>query len=165
MKYLLRDRMFSIGDDFWITTEHGEKVFLVDGKVLRISDTFELKDAHGHKVAVIKKKLVSIRDAMKIERDGEVIATVRKKLFTPFRDKYEAQLSDGRELEVHGNFLDHEFDVDENGHRLARVSRKWFSFRDTYAIDIHSDDQDVALLLCVAVCVDHMQAAEHETKL
>ena len=164
MKFLLRDRMFSIGDDFWITTEHGDKMFLVDGKVLRVADTFELKDTNGHKVAVIKKKLVTIRDAMKIGRDGEVIAKVKKKLFTPFRDKYEVELADGRELEVHGNFLDHEFDVDEGGHRIARVSRKWFSFRDTYGIDI-DDDQDIPLLLCVAVCVDHMQAAEHADKL
>jgi uncharacterized protein YxjI len=164
MKYLLRDRMFSIGDDFWITTEHGEKMFLVDAKILRVADTFELKDQHGHKVAVIKKKLVSIRDAMKIEREGEVIATVKKKMFTPFRDKYAVELADGRELEVHGNLLDHEFDIDERGHRIARVSRKWFSFRDTYGIDIH-DDQDIPLVLCVAVCVDHMQAAEHQDRL
>ena len=164
MRFLLRDRMFSIGDDFWITTEHGEKMFLVDAKVLRVADTFELKDNNGHKVAVIKKKLVSIRDAMKIERNGEVIATVKKKLFTPVRDKYEAVLSDGREYEVHGNFLDHEFAIEENGHRVAHISRKWFSFRDTYGIDIQ-DDQDVALLLSVAVCVDHMQAAEHQDRL
>ena len=164
MKYLLRDRLFSIGDDFWITTEHGEKAFLVDAKILRISDTFELKDMQGHKVAVVKKKLVSIRDAMKIERDGEVVATVKKKLFTPFRDKYEVHLHDGRELEVHGNFSDHEFAVEEHGHRIAHISRKWFSFRDTYGIDIQ-DDQDVPLLLSVAVCVDHMQAAEHQDRL
>ncbi|MEZ0092631.1 LURP-one-related/scramblase family protein [Streptacidiphilus sp. EB129] len=161
MKFLMRDRMFSIGDDHWITTEHGEKAYLVDGKVLRISDTFELKDPHGHTVAVIKKKLVSVRDAMKIERGGETLATVKKKLFTPFRDKYEAQLHDGRELEVHGDFFDHEFDIDEGGHRVARVSRKWFTFRDTYGIDV-KDGQDVPLLLCVAVCVDHLQRLEHE---
>ncbi|MFC1410161.1 LURP-one-related/scramblase family protein [Streptacidiphilus sp. N1-12] len=161
MKFLMRDRMFSIGDDHWITTEHGDKAFLVDGKVLRVSDTFELKDPTGVKVAVIKKKIVSVRDAMRIERDGDTLATVKKKLFTPFRDKYEAHLADGREYEVHGDFLDHEFDIDdEGGHRIARVSKKWFSFRDTYGIDIE-DGQDIPLLLCVAVCVDHLQRIEH----
>ncbi|MFC1404934.1 MULTISPECIES: LURP-one-related/scramblase family protein [Streptacidiphilus] len=160
MKFLMRDRMFSIGDDHWITTEHGDKAFLVDGKVLRVSDTFELKDPSGVKVAVIKKKIVSVRDAMKIERDGETIATVKKKLFTPFRDKYEAHLDDGREFEIHGNILDHEFDIeDDNGDRVARISRKWFTLRDTYGIDIE-DGQDVPLLLCVAVCVDHLQRME-----
>jgi uncharacterized protein YxjI len=161
MKFLMRERMFSVGDDHWITTEHGDKAFLVDGKVLRISDTFELKDVNGVQVAVIKKKIVSVRDAMKIERDGATVATVKKKLFTPFHDKYEAHLDDGREYEVSGNFLDHEFEIeDENGRRLAKVSKKWFSIRDTYGIDVE-DGTDVPLLLSIAVCVDHLQQVEH----
>ena len=161
MKFQMRERMFSVGDDHWITTEHGDKAFLVDGKVLRISDTFELKDANGVEVAVIKKKIVSVRDAMKIERGGDTIATVKKKLFTPIRDKYVAHLEDGREWEVSGDFLDHEFEIeDENGSRLAKVSKKWFSVRDTYGIQVE-DDADIPLLLCIAVCVDHLQAEEH----
>ena len=138
MKFQMRERMFSVGDDHWITTEHGDKAFLVDGKVLRISDTFELKDVNGVQVAVIKKKLI-----------------------TPFHDKYEAKLEDGREWEVSGNFLEHEFEIeDENGSRLAKISKKWFSVRDTYGIQIE-DDADVPLLLCIAVCVDHLQRDEH----
>lgn len=161
MKFLMRERMFSIGDDHWITTEHGEKAFLVDGKVLRVSDTFELKDPNGHKVAVIKKKIVTVREAMKIERDGRTIATVKKKLFTPFHDKYAAHLEDGGEWEVSGNFLDHEFEIeDEHGSRLAKVSKKWFSVRDTYGINVE-DGADVPLLLSIAVCVDHLQREEH----
>jgi uncharacterized protein YxjI len=86
---------------------------------------------------------------------------VKKKLFTPFRDKYEAKLDDGREFEVHGNFLDHEFEIeDEDGHRVAKVSKKWFSLRDTYGIDVE-DGQDIPLVLCIAVCVDHLQREEH----
>jgi uncharacterized protein YxjI len=163
VKYLMRERIFGIGDDHWITTEQGEKAFLVDGKALRIRETFELKDPSGEKVAVIKKKLVSVRDAMVVERDGDTLATVRKKLFTPFRDVYEAKLEDGRELEVHGDFFDHEFEIEDDGHRVARVSRKWFSIRDTYAIDIPDeiDYADVPLLLSVAVCVDHLNGEEH----
>jgi uncharacterized protein YxjI len=162
MKFLMRERMFSVGDDHWITTEHGDKAFLVDGKVLRISDTFELKDADGVEVAVIKKKIVSIRDAMKIERDGETVATVKKKLFNPLHDTYEAQLADGREFEVSGNFLEHEFEIEDNdGRRVAKVSKKWFSIRDTYGIHIE-EGQDVPLLLCIAVCVDHLQRVEHD---
>ena len=163
MKFLMKERMFSIGDDHWITTEQGDKAYLVDGKVLRISDTFELKDADGVKVAVIKKKIVSIRDTMKIERDGETIAKVKKKLFNPVHDSYHAELSDGREYEITGDFVDHEFEIeDSEGSRVAKISRKWFNIRDTYGIQIE-DDQDVPLLLSIAVCVDHLQREEgHE---
>ncbi|MGA5701822.1 LURP-one-related/scramblase family protein [Peterkaempfera bronchialis] len=161
MKYLVRERIFGIGDDFWVTTEGGEKAFLVDGKALRLRETFELRDASGRVVAVIRKKVLSVRDAMKVEdAHGETVATVKKKLFTPFRDSYRAELADGGELEIHGDFLDKEYDIEGGGERLARISRKWFRIRDTYAVDV-AEGADPALLLSVAVCVDRL-AAEHE---
>ncbi|WP_055586418.1 LURP-one-related/scramblase family protein [Streptacidiphilus griseoplanus] len=162
MKYLVRERIFGIGDDFWVETDSGEKAFLVDGKALRLRETFELKDAAGEVVAVIRKKVLSPRDSMKIEdAHGETVATVKKKLFTPFRDSYLAELADGGEWEIHGDFLDKEYDIEADGGRLARISRKWFRIRDTYAVDV-ADGADAALLLSVAVCVDRLSAAEHE---
>ncbi len=39
MRYLVRERLFSISDDFWVTDERGDEVFLVDGKALRLHET------------------------------------------------------------------------------------------------------------------------------
>lgn len=159
----MRERIFGIGDDHWIMTEHGEKAYLVDGKALRVRETFELKDVStGQEVLKIQKKLISVREAMRIERDGDTIATVRKKLITFIHDKYIAELEDGSpDIEVSGNFTEHEFDIEQDGRRIGQVSKKWFSLRDTYAVDV-ADDADVPLVLAVAVVVDHMQREEHE---
>ncbi len=156
MKYLVKERIFAIGDDYWIEDEHGEKAYLVDAKVLRVRDTFELKDQGGRVVAVIRHKLLSVRDAMKIEdARGDVVATVRKKLFTPFRDKYHVELQDGGELEIHGDLIEKDYRIESHGDKIAEISRKWFRMRDTYGVRI-ADGADTALLLAVAVCVDHL---------
>ncbi len=78
MRYLVRERLFSITDDFWVTDERGDKVFLVDGKALRLRETFELKDASGAVLATIRKRLLSFTDTLEIEYDGAVVATVHK---------------------------------------------------------------------------------------
>ncbi len=39
MKYLVRDKMLAVGDDYWIEDEDGRHAFLVDGKALRFRDT------------------------------------------------------------------------------------------------------------------------------
>ena len=83
MRYLVRERLFSITDDFWITDQQGDKVFLVDGKALRLRETFELKDASGAKLAIIRKKFLTFTDAMEIEHDGAVAATVHKAVISP----------------------------------------------------------------------------------
>ncbi|MEU1421400.1 LURP-one-related family protein [Kitasatospora sp. NPDC005751] len=161
MRYLVREKLFAIGDDYWIEDDQGHKAFLVDGKVLRLRDTFELKDADGRVIAVVKEKAFTVRDAMRIEdADGEVVATVREKLFTPFRDKYLVELAGGGELKVHGDLIDKDYRIeDEHGDELARISRKWFRIRDTYGVEV-ADGADVGLLLAVAACVDHLTAQD-----
>ena len=47
MRYAVQEKLFSIGDDFWITDEGGGKAFLVDGKVLRLRQTLEIQDPDG----------------------------------------------------------------------------------------------------------------------
>ncbi|MEU3463328.1 LURP-one-related family protein [Streptomyces sp. NPDC006733] len=161
MKYLVREKLFAVGDDYWIEDERGDRAFYVDGKVLRIRETLELRDAQGNEVAVIRKKLVSLRDAMEVERGGDVLVTVRKKRLTLLRDVYRAELASGEELEVRGDIVDKEFDIEYEGERLARISRKWFRMRDTYAIDVEREDADAGMLVAIAVCVDRLVDKEH----
>src|SRR3954451_17234801 len=87
-KYRMRERMFSIGDDFWIETEDERRAFKVDGKALRIRETLVLEDPSAHKFYTICEKKLPVRDKMKIERDGKTIATVKKALVSPLRDRF-----------------------------------------------------------------------------
>jgi uncharacterized protein YxjI len=160
-RYAVREKMFSIGDDFWITDDGGNKVFLVDGKALRLRQTFELKDRSGQVLATVHKKLIAIRDTMEIEHDGQVVATVRKALISPLHHRSVVDLAEGGQLEAVGNILDKEFDIQEGGQPIAHISRRWFRIRDTYGVDIAPGQND-ALLLCVAVCLDRIHHDEEE---
>ncbi|MEV0785177.1 LURP-one-related family protein [Streptomyces sp. NPDC050423] len=162
MRLLVRERLFGIGDDYWIEDADGRKVFLVDGKAMRVRDTFELKDAQGRTVAEIKQKLISLRDTMLIERDGEQLAKVKRKRLSLLRNHYRVTLVDGTELDVSGKILDREFAVEYDGELLAQISRRWLTIRDTYGIDIVREDADTALLIAVAVCVIVLAEKEHE---
>lgn len=161
MKFQVRERIFGFGDDYWITDEHGERAFFVDGKVLRLHDTLELKDPGGAVLATVHKKMLSIRDSMKVERDGETVATVRKALFTPLREKYTAELAGGGEIEISGDILDKEFEMRLDDEPIAAVSRKWFRIRDTYGVEM-ADDADAPLILAIAICVDRILEREKE---
>ena len=159
MRYLVREKVFSIGDDFWVTDEQGNEAFLVDGKALRLRQTFELKDRSGAIVATVRKRLLAVRDSMDIERDGAVIATVKKAVFSPLHHRSVVELPGGGELEAIGNILDKEFEIRSGGAVLAQVSRSWFRMRDTYGVDV-APGQDDALMLAVAVCLDRIHHDE-----
>ncbi|HYO76090.1 MAG TPA: LURP-one-related family protein, partial [Thermoanaerobaculia bacterium] len=127
----------------------------VDGKVMRLRETFELKDRQGNVVATIRGKLVSIRSKMDILRGGDVVATVTKALFAPFRDKFKVDVAGGDDLEIDGSILDHEYTIRRGDQPVGQVSKRWFTFTDTYGIDVAGGEDD-ALILAIAVALDEM---------
>jgi uncharacterized protein YxjI len=154
MKFLMRERMFSIGDDFWIEDESGQRVFLVDGRALRLRQTFELKGPDGQVLAVIRKKMISIRDTMVVERDGDTVAKVHKKMFSPLHHKMIIELADGDEWTATGDLIDKNYTIEGDRGVVAETSRKWFRIRESYGIEVAHPD--VPLVLAVAVAVDEL---------
>lgn len=152
MKYRMKQKMVSIGDDFWIEDDSGNKVFKVDGKAMRIRDTFVMTDARGSEVAKIQERKMHIRDTMAIERAGKKIATVHKRLVGR-RDHLKVDLEGGGELKVKGKLTDHEYKIEAKHGEVAEISKKWFRIRDTYGVDI-APGQDDALILAITVAVD-----------
>jgi uncharacterized protein YxjI len=154
--YQMRQKMVSIGDDFWIENEQGQKVFKVDGKALRVRQTLIMEDATGKEICKIQEKMLRIKDSMAIEGpNGEELATVKKALITPVRERWVVKVQNGPDLDVQGNIVDHEYSIGEGRDKVAEVSKKWFRLRDSYGVSIDPGQND-ALILAVAVCIDEM---------
>jgi uncharacterized protein YxjI len=152
----MRQKMVSIGDDFWIENDRGEKVYKVDGKALRVRQTLIVEDAHGNELYKIQEKMLRVKDSMEIEdARGQRAAMVKKALITPIRERWTVNVKGGPDLEVQGNILDHEYTIGEGRDKVAEVSKKWFRLRDTYGVEIDAG-QDDALLLAVTVVIDEM---------
>jgi uncharacterized protein YxjI len=155
-RYRMRQKLVSIGDDYWIENEAGERVFRVDGKAMRLRNTLDLEDAQGTQVCRIQTRVLHIRDSMAIEgQDGNQIALVHKALISPLRERWKVDLEGDREWKVQGNVLDHEYEIEQDDRKIAEVSKKWFRVRDTYGVEI-APDEDQALVLAVSVAVDTM---------
>jgi uncharacterized protein YxjI len=154
-RYQLREKVFAIGDDFWIETEDGERAFKVDGKALRVRSTFILETPSGEELFKIQEKKLRVRDTMEIEHDGDTVATIKKALVTPLRDRFAIELKEGGGLSAKGNIVDHEYEIERDGDKIAEVSKRWFRIRDTYGIEIAPGEND-ALILAAVVCIDEM---------
>ncbi len=152
--YQMREKMFAIGDDFWIEKD-GERAFKVNGKALRVRDTLVLESPSGEELFTIQEKKLSVRDKMEIEHDGRTVATIKKALVNPLRDRYSIEVEDGKDMEAKGNIVDHEFEFKRDGDKVAEVSKRWFRVRDTYGVEV-APGQDDALILACTVCIDQM---------
>jgi uncharacterized protein YxjI len=154
--YRMRQQLVSFGDDYWIETDRGERVYKVDGQALRIRKTLVFEDAHGQALCTIRERMLRIKETMDIEGpNGEHVATVKKALFTPLRERFTVDIAAGPALDVQGNFLDHEYTIEEGRTKVAEVSKRWFRLRDAYGVEIAPGQNDV-LILAITVCVDMM---------
>jgi uncharacterized protein YxjI len=151
--FQMREKIFAIGDDYWIEDSSGQKAYKVDGKAIRFRETFVLEDASGAELATIKEKKLAVRDTMTIEI-GDREAKVHKRLLG-IRDRYVIDFDEGDDYSAKGNFLDHEYEIERDGDKVAEISKKWFRVRDTYGVEVENK-QDVPLILAITVCIDAM---------
>lgn len=154
-RYQMHEKLLSIGDDFWIETDDGQRAFKVDGKALRLRSTFVLEAPTGEELLRIQEKKLHVRDTMQVEHDGDTRATIRKALVSPLRQRFTIDVAGGGELSAKGNIVDHEYAIERDGQKVAEVSKRWFRVRDTYGIEITPGEDD-ALILATAVCIDEM---------
>ncbi|AKB47430.1 hypothetical protein MSKOL_1653 [Methanosarcina sp. Kolksee] len=155
-RYKMHEKLVSIGDDYWIENEAGEREFYVDGKALRLRNTLIIRDVQGNEVYKLQEKLLRIKDTMDLQdADGKTVATIKKALISPLRDRWKVEVADGPEMEVQGNILDHEYKIEAGREKVAEVSKRWFRIRDTYGVEIEPG-QDSALILAIAAALDQM---------
>jgi uncharacterized protein YxjI len=144
-----------VGNDYWIDTEDDRHAFKVNGKALRLRRTFILESPSGDELLKIQEKKLSVRDKMEVEHDGKTVATIKKALVTPLRDRFDIDVAGGGDMKAKGNIVDHEYEIERDGDKVAEVSKRWFRVRDTYGIEI-APGQDDALILAATVCIDEM---------
>jgi len=72
--YVIRERMFRLGEDSDITDEARQPVLHVDGKVLSLHNRVILRDPAGREVGQVHRKLAALRPTYEITVDGREVA-------------------------------------------------------------------------------------------
>jgi len=155
-RYQMREKLVSIGDDYWIENSAGQRVFKVDGKAVRVRDTLKIKDTNRNTVAQIQERKLRVKDSMEVEDgNGNQVAMVKKAIISPVRDRFTVKIKNGPDLEVKGNIVDHQYTIGEGRDKVAEISKKWFRVRDSYGVEVEPG-QDDGVILAITVCIDQM---------
>lgn len=153
MRYVLKQKLLSWGDDFTIQDAEGRDAFFVDGRAFSIGAKLSFQDMSGNELAFIQQKVLSWGPTYEICRGGVQVAVVKKELFTFFHCTFTVDVPGPDDLKAEGDFTDHEYVFRRGETPVAAVSKQWLSWTDTYGVDINDGEDDV-LLLASAVVVD-----------
>jgi len=160
-RFLLQEKIFAIGEDFWIENERGEQVYKIDGKAFSLRNAFVLEDGSGTEVLSGESKLLSFVPTINLERAGQPYATISKRPFTFLHQAYDIAMAGGATYETEGDITNHEYTVSGPAGQVAQISRAWFSIRDAYGVAV-APGADVPLLLAAAVCIEEISERERE---
>ena len=151
MRYLIKGKVLSWGDDFCIRDADDRECFFVDGKVFSLGNKLSFQDMEGQELAFISQRLLSWGPSYEIERNGAKHAVVKKNLFTLFRSKFNVEIGGPGNFTVDGDFFGHEYQFRRGRDRIAQVSKKWFSWTDSYGVDVQDGEDEVLILSCAIV--------------
>ena len=152
MRYLMKEKFWGFGDDFAIQDANGNDIFFVDGKAFTLGDKLSFQDMAGNELAFISQKLLSLKKRYDIYRNGELFAEVLKE-WSFFKDKFTVDVPGPNDYSVTGSFWDHEYAFERQGRTVARVSKQYFNWTDTYGVDIIDGEDDITIL-ATAVVID-----------
>ncbi len=156
MKLYIKQKVFTWKDKFYIYDENQNEKYYIEGKVFSFGKKLHVFAKDGNEVAFIHEKVFSFLPKYYISRNGIDVAQVKKK-FTFFRQEYNVE---GLDWVVNGDFFAHEYEISKDGNILARISKKWFTWGDTYEVDI-SENADEIIAVCVVLVIDAVMQANN----
>lgn len=154
MKQLyMKQKLFSINEKFTVKDQQEKDVYYVEGSFFKIPKTFSIKDANNNEIALITKKVFSFLPKFYIEINGENVLMISKE-FSFFKARYTI---DSAGIKVSGNWWDMDFRVFQNEEEVGRVSKEWFTWGDSYKVEILKEELE-AILIALVVAIDCVKA-------
>ncbi|MDP4092316.1 MAG: LURP-one-related family protein [Bacillota bacterium] len=152
MRYIVRQKIFSLGDSFAIKDITGNDVFIVRSQVLSLGHKLRIFDLSGNELCFIEQKLFRFMPEYNIYIAGQQVANIKKK-FAFLKNDFVINTNDMTQYVVQGDFWAHEFNLVKNGRITARISKQFFAMSDTYGVDIE-DGEDQISNLALAIVID-----------
>ena len=164
MRYILKERIFSLRESYYIRNEQGDNLLEVTGRLIGLRDKLTLRDMGGNEVATVTKHLIALRPTYTIARPDQPDATVKKDFINILREGFSVDMAGGLpDLRIQGDIFEHDYSIARQGVTVAQVAKKWISLRDSYMVDV-ADGEDPVLLLACAIVVDRITHEEEDEK-
>ena len=152
-RFVMKQRWFSFGDSYTVRDAAHEEVLQIKGRVFSIGDQLSVQDMTGDELAMIDQKLLSWGPTYEIWRHDRLAAVVKKSVFTLLHCTFTVDVPGPGDLVAEGNFWENEYTFRRHGQRVASVSKEYFSWTDTYGIDV-PHGEDPILIIASAVVID-----------
>lgn len=149
----IKQKVFSLSGKFTVKDQMEKDKYYVEGSFMRIPKTFSIMNTARDEVALITKKMFSFLPKFFVEVNGREVLTIKKE-FSFLKARYTI---DAVGIEVHGNWWDMNFQVLQQGKIVGNVSKEWFTWGDSYKVQIIDEEMET-IIIAIVVAIDCVKA-------
>ncbi|NFE82078.1 LURP-one-related/scramblase family protein [Clostridium sporogenes] len=151
MKFIIKQKLFSITDKYIIENEYGEKLYKAQKILMSMFKKIKIYDIEDRELVYIKEKFIKILPTYLIYMGGNQVATMKKDI-SILKPRFTVESIIG-DYEVKGDILDINFTIEKAGETVARVKKHFPAIRDSYEVDI-KEGASQSLILAMVIIID-----------
>ncbi len=155
MKYYIKQQVFSWSDQFDVQDSNGKSIYTIKGQLFSWGKKLTAYDKEGREVLYIEQKLWKWLPTYSLFSQGREIAQIKKEL-TFLKPKYQIQ---GPDWVVEGSVWQHDYVMKARGDVVATVQKEWFTWGDSYVLEVKQEDATL-LALGIMIVIDCVMEAE-----
>jgi uncharacterized protein YxjI len=158
-EYIIEQKIVALRDTFGVKDRNGTLLAYVKKKLVSWGPQFYFETPEGTRLGEMRGKLLTIRPTFEIYNMQGLMAVVKKKVLKLLGSEWWLEDASGNEIgRIKGNITEHNFSIQSpSGSQVALIHKKWVSVRDSYGIEILSQELDPYVIIAYAIAMDHTQ--------
>src|SRR5262245_31387654 len=110
-RYIMRQRIFTLGQDFYINNAANQPMFKIDGKVRLVKESLKFRDMQGNLLYQLDERVIRIRESFDIlNANGQLAAKVHNAIFDPLRERFTIEIPGKENLMTLGKVIWAQYD-------------------------------------------------------
>lgn len=158
-EYIIEQKIVALRDTFGVKDRKGNLLAYVKRKLVSWGPQFYFDTPDGTRVGEMKGKVLTVRPTFEIYDAQGLVAVVKKKVLKLLGSEWWLEDESGKEIaRIKGNITEHDFSIQSSsGNQIALIHKKWVSVRDSYGIEILSQELDPYVIIAYAIAMDHAE--------
>jgi uncharacterized protein YxjI len=158
-EYIIEQKIAAMRDTFGIKDRNGNLLAYGKKKIVSWGPQFWFETPDGTRVGEMRGKVLAVRPTFEIYDPQGLVGVVKKKVMKLLGSEWWLEDNSGNEIgRIKGNITEHDFSVrSPSGSEVAQVHKKWVNIRDSYGIELTSEEISPYVVVAYVIAMDHAE--------
>ena len=158
MKYIIKNKIISLGGSSTVRNEEGQDLFRVKGRIFTFTKHKTICDLNDKPLFRVRNKFfhILLPKVFLMDADGNILVTIKKHSLFSFRQTFDFICAEGSDLNlsVQGDFIGRHYDILDNGVPVAHVRRNFNLIKDSFWLETDLEEK-AALYISIVIALDN----------